>query len=182
MNIVQIIQTIKEVSLQHKLVNSAYDGDVYENWNSAETNYPSVNVGIENVTNGGYGSNISVILYYGDRLLQDKSNSNEVITDGVNTLQSIINNLNEVGNTNIEGDIIYTPFVQKFSDYLAGVYARVTIETDDLLGICSMDEMDDEDEDLENLKETTLEKLNEYQTQDEVLVSLLNKLLEFLNK
>ena len=182
MNIVQLINKIKEISLNHKTVNSCYDGDVYDNWNSSEINYPSVNIGLQNIRNNDYNSTFSLILYYGDRLLQDKSNVNSVITDGVNTLQSVVNNLNEIGNTNIEGDVLYTPFEQKFNDYLAGVYVQLNIQTDNLIGICSMEEESETDESLDDLKETILTKINEYMTQDETIVTLLNKLLENIMK
>ena len=94
MNTIEIINKIKEVALSQATVSSVYDGDVYTNWNSAEVKFASVNVGIQEISNDNNLTTYSVVLYYGDRLLQDKKNVNSIYTDGVNTLQSIVNILN----------------------------------------------------------------------------------------
>lgn len=144
MNVTEIINRIKEVALSQKSVYSAYDGDVYENWNSAEVKYGSVNAGLQNIT---YDSNLitfSFVIYYGDRLLQDKSNVNDIWSDGVRSIQSLINTLNNEDGIDIEGEITYTPFEQKFMDYLAGVYATVNITCESELGLCSIDDFDND--------------------------------------
>ena len=136
MNAVELINKLK----QSFNTPSVYDGDVYENWNSTEVKYSSINISIENIN---YNSNVctyTILFYYGDRLLQDKSNFNAIITDGVNTIQSVINNLNNEYIFNVEDSIDYTIFEQKFNDYLAGVYCRVMITTDSTIGICSIEE------------------------------------------
>lgn len=140
MNVTEIINKIKEVALSQKTVNSVFDGDVYENWNSGEIQFGSVNVGIQTVLNEQQITTFSIVLYYGDRLLQDKSNVNDIWTDGCNTLQSIINILNSFDMVNIEEPIEFTLFEQKFMDYLAGAYCNVDIVTDSVLGTCEMDE------------------------------------------
>lgn len=142
MNVNEIVNIIKGTAHAQRGVNSFYDGDVYENWNSAEVKYGSVNVGIQNIT---YNSNLvtySLIFYYGDRLLQDKKNVNSVYSDGVRVLQSIINHLNNIDGIDIPEEIMYTPFEQKFMDYLAGVYATVDIQCESELGLCDIDELD----------------------------------------
>jgi hypothetical protein len=95
MNVNQLIQLIKNIASVQPGVSSVYDGDVYENWNSAETKYGSFNVGLENATYDTHIITYSVVLYYGDRLLQDNSNSNNLYTYGIRILQSIINSLNQ---------------------------------------------------------------------------------------
>lgn len=125
MNMVELIKHIKEVAASLAMVQSVYSEDVYINWNSAEARFASVNVAVETVTRNSNNAEYGVVLYYADRLLQDKSNSEAVYTDAVNVLQSILNNLDE--DLEVVYPVQYTPFSQKFADYLAGAYCRVTI-------------------------------------------------------
>lgn len=180
MNVTGIINKIKEVALSQKTVNSVYDGDVYENWNSAEVKYASVNIGIQNITNENGLTSYDIVLYYGDRLLQDKKNVNSIFTDGTNTIQSIINILNTIDMIDIQGPVTFTLFEQKFMDYLAGVYCTVSITTDSVLGNCSLDDyvfIDDKDKLIERL----IEEINKYRTDDERLCQLLQEILYKIN-
>ena len=53
MNVNQITDKIKEIAISLETVNSVFEGDVYENWNSTEIKYGSFNVGLQNVSNDG---------------------------------------------------------------------------------------------------------------------------------
>lgn len=139
MNVNQITDKIKEIAISLETVNSVFEGDVYDNWNSSEIKYGSFNVGLQNVSNDGNLCTYTFVFYYGDRLTQDKSNANSIYSDGVNTIQSVINVLNYM-QFDISEQINYTPFEQKFMDYLAGVYATVNIVTSSSLGFCNMDD------------------------------------------
>lgn len=176
MNVNELILRIKEVALSQQTVNSVYDGDVYKNWNSAEAKYASVNIGIQEISNQDNFTTYNVVLYYGDRLLQDEKNVNSIYTDGTNTLQSIINILNTMDMIDIVEPITYTPFEQKFMDYLAGVYCQIQITTDSMIGNCSLDNyvyIDDKDKLIERL----IEMINEYRTKDAELSILLQDIL-----
>lgn len=151
MNVNELMNLIKETALSQKPVKSAYDGDVYDNWNSAEVKYGSVNVGLQSMAYNDNTITYTVVLYYGDRLLQNKSNVNSIYSDGIRALQSIINSLNQEGNIDIDGTITYTPFEQQFMDYLAGVYAQVEIMCESELGLCSIDELEEDEEDYNHL-------------------------------
>ena len=180
MNTIEIIHKIKEVALSQQTINSVFDGDVYENWNSAEAKFASVNIGIQEIVNDGNFTTYTVILYYGDRLMQDKSNVNSIFTDGTNTLQSIINILNTIDMVDIAKPITYTLFEQKFMDYLAGVYCQIEITTDSIIGNCSLDEyvyIDDKDKLIERL----IEEINKYKTEDAELSTLLQEILYKIN-
>lgn len=180
MNVNELIHKIKEVALSQQTVNSVYDGDVYTSWNSAEVKYASVNIGIQDISNNGNFTTYNVVLYYGDRLLQDKSNVNSIYTDGTNTLQSIINILNTIDMVDIQEPVTYTLFEQKFMDYLAGVYCQIQITTDSMIGNCSLDEyvyIDDKDKIIEKL----IEEINKYKTEDAELALLLQEILYKIN-
>lgn len=135
-NVVELMNIIKKIAMFQTLIQSAFDGDVYANWNSAEIKYASFNVGLQSVTYNNNLMTYSLILYYGDRLLQDKTNVNQIYTDGINALQSIVNFLNKASNVEISDEIIYTPFEQNFADYLAGVYTTINLTTGSSLGTC----------------------------------------------
>jgi hypothetical protein len=175
MNVNEIIYKISEVALSQEPVKSVYNGDVYENWNSAEVNYGSFNIGLQNVTYQGNFCIYTFVLYYGDRLGQDKKNLNSIITDGVNTIQSVVNILNQL-DMDIPEQINYTPFEQKFMDYLAGVYATVEITTESTLGLCSIDNYEYTD-DKDKLIERLIEEINKYKAKDEELALLLQEIL-----
>ena len=176
MNTVEIINKIKEIALSQATVSTAFDGDVYKNWNNAEVKYASVNVGLQEIVNEGNTTTYSVILYYGDRLLQGDDNVNSIYTDAVNTLQSIINILNTMENIDISEQVTFTPFEQKFMDYLAGAYCQVNIMTDSSIGYCNLDNyvyIDDKDKLIEQL----IEEINKYKTEDAELALLLQEIL-----
>lgn len=132
----ELVNAIKWIANQLDPVHSVFDGDVYENWNSAEVKYGSVNIGLQSITYNDHLSTYRFIFYYGDRLLQDKSNVNAIYADGVRTLQTIVNNLNSIHGVEAPEMVEYTPFEQQFMDYLAGVYATVDVTTESVLGEC----------------------------------------------
>lgn len=132
-----LIKVIKAIALRQLPVHSATDGDVYDNWNSPKKlKYGSVNIGLDSVSYRGQHTVYRFILYYGDRLLQDKSNANQIYADALNVLQSVVNALNTINGVDIEGPTTYTPFEQQFMDYLAGLYVTVDILVESILGTC----------------------------------------------
>lgn len=139
MNIIELTNIIKDYAISLRACNSVTEGDVHVNLNSNEIQYGNVNIYVESVTNEEYQSVYTVILYYTDRLLQDKSNSSRIYTDGFYTLQSIINYLNKQDYIDIDEEVNYTPFEEQFADYLAGLYTQVDIRTINNIGICNMD-------------------------------------------
>lgn len=180
MNVTELIHKICEIAFSQDTVKSAYCGDVYTNWNSAEVNYGSLNIGLQNITYSNQTCTYSFIFYYGDRLLQDKRNMNSIFTDGVNTIQSVVNILNQIDNIYIEEDITYTPFEQNFMDYLAGVYAQINITTPSPIGLCEMNTYTYKD-DKDILIERLIEEINEYKVKDAELALLLQEILYKLN-
>ena len=73
----------------------------------------------------------NAIIYYGDRLLEDKSNRNAIWSDATQVIQSIIGTVNSVdGEITISYPYNLTLFEQKFADELAGAYAEISIEVE----------------------------------------------------
>lgn len=143
MNVRELINKIRDVASDQP-IQTVFDGDVYSNWNSSEIKYGSVNIALQNITYNANLCTYTMVLYYGDRLLQDRRNVNNVYSDGVTILQSIINTLNQEINIDIDETVNYVPFEQKFMDYLAGVYCTIDIMTDSELGLCGISDMENE--------------------------------------
>ena len=179
MNYVELLKEIKDIALsQH--IESFYDKDVYEVWNGVNVKYSSLVVNLENMSYDGQRITYSVVMYYGDRLQQDNSNANQLYTDGVRAIQSIINVLQ--GNyIMLNEDVVqYTPLNQKFADYLGGVWARVDIEVDNELGLCAIDGYEWHDERDEIIRQLEA-KIREYELEDEALTILLKQIRYKLN-
>ena len=132
MNIVQINKFIEKIVGCTELVHSFYTDSVYECWNgSGDVDYGSFVFCIKKTRMRERTMIYDAIVYYGDRLLDDKSNRDAIWSDATNVIQSIIGAVN-----NVEGEIsIGYPyeinlFEQKFADELAGAYANISIEVE----------------------------------------------------
>ena len=136
MNINNILLTMKNIASDLKTVHSAYTEDVYTIWNTAEVKYGSFVANIKNVRRIDNLRSYNIILYYGDRLLQDGSNRLGIWDDATNTLQAVINAIEDLEEVNSVGEYTIELFEQKFSDMLAGGYVQLDIEVVDQLGQC----------------------------------------------
>ena len=127
MNISNFYDTIKDIALKTKTVESFYIGDVYTNWNSLNITYGSFDVNINYIRRVGNYNIVNLSLYYGGKLKNDSSNLFQIQSDGFNVIINVINHLKE--NFEIEDfeQIQIFPFWQQFADVLAGCYADVNI-------------------------------------------------------
>lgn len=108
-------------------VNQYTEGDIYENWNSTEIKYASVNLAVESVEDYDTYKVYNAVLYYGDRLVENRSNRWQVQTEGVRLLGNIVRKLQGIDGMDVEGVVEYRVFEQKFADWLAGAWCRVRI-------------------------------------------------------
>lgn len=127
MNFQSFYDTVKQIALNTRTVESFYIGEVYTNWNSLNINYGSFDVNINYIRRVGNFNIVNCSFYYGAKLKNDSSNLFEIQSDGFNVIINVINHLKE--NFEIEDveDIQIFPFWQQFADVLAGVYADVNI-------------------------------------------------------
>jgi hypothetical protein len=95
MNIVELNNLVRKISLACPLVNSYYNESVYECWNTKEVKYGSVVMDVTNVSTNTATSTYQCLFYYGDRLTESKTNKNSVRTDAITVLDSIISKLYE---------------------------------------------------------------------------------------
>lgn len=135
MNTIEVIKEMSDIAIQIPQVKKVSDGDVYTNWNSGEIEYGSINIAISNITKQEQTLTYTIYLYYGDRLLQDKSNYTNICTDAEYVLNLIINTLE--GEVEEPYDITF--FEQQFADYLAGGYVIFNYTVDSNIGECELD-------------------------------------------
>lgn len=173
MSINTLLRTIKTIAAQIKTVRSAYDGDVYTIWNTGEIKYASFVVSVASAQRQDNMKAYNLVLYYGDRLIQNNSNRNAIFDDATNTLQSVINKLTSTDEIQCE-DYTIRYFEQKFGDDLAGAYVELVLYTEDELGECSINDVTLADEELiEKLKEA----IRELEAQNAELALLLKEIL-----
>ena len=127
MNFQNFYDTIKQIALNTKTVESFYEGDVYTNWNSLNVTYGSFDVNINFIRHSGGYDVVNVSFYYGNKLFNDSSNVFQVQSDGYNAIINVINHLREDFEIEDFEDIQIHPFFQQFSDILAGCYADVNV-------------------------------------------------------
>lgn len=145
MSIKDFLNRIKTIADNHKLVNFTSIDDVYEIWQGGEIKYPAVNIAVENIqySDDDNLNYLNMILYYGDRLMQDKSNLVDIHTDSTRVLQSIINNIFQINQVGSIDEYIIELWNQQFNDYLAGGYVRLRVGLLSEVDSCSMDKMPD---------------------------------------
>ena len=127
MNFQNFYDTVKQIALNTKTVESFYEGDVYTNWNSLNVTYGSFDVNINFIRHSGGYDVVNVSFYYGNKLFNDSSNVFQVQSDGYNAIINVINHLREDFEIEDYGEVQIHPFFQQFSDILAGCYCDVNI-------------------------------------------------------
>ena len=131
MNIVQLNNFIEKIVSCTETVKSFYTNSVYECWNAEEVKYGSISFCITKTQMRERTMTYDAIIYYGDRLLEDKSNRNAIWSDAAQVIQSIIGTVNGIdGEITISYPYNLTLFEQKFADELAGAYAEISIEVE----------------------------------------------------
>ena len=131
MNIVQLNNFIEKIVSCTEIVKSFYTDSVYECWNAEEVKYGSISFCITKTQMRERTMTYTAMIYYGDRLMEDKSNRNAIWSDASQVIQSIIGTVNGLdGEITISYPYDLTLFEQKFADELAGAYAEIDIEVE----------------------------------------------------
>lgn len=128
MNILELNKLIESVALTVPNVNSYSGDDVYEVWNTTEIKYGSMSFNLQTTSQTNNTRTFIGVLYYADRLTEDKSNRLQVYADADNAISNVLTFLADNSEDQISiADYQITHFQQKFADYLAGGYATVNI-------------------------------------------------------
>lgn len=129
MTLVNLYEYIKQYALTIPIVKSYYNTSVYECWNNQEVKYGSVVFAVKSVREQNSIAKFDCVLYYGDRLNENKSNRDSIQSDAIGVINNIVNRLNCSNNIEyVTYPVQSTIFEQKFADELAGAYANLTID------------------------------------------------------
>lgn len=128
MTIKEIYDKIGTIAQSKIGVESYHQADPYSALNVHEVKYGAVCAAVEYAQDVENIRTYSVILYYADRLVEGGYNKVQAQDDGINILSDIVATIRHDEDViDVVTSITYTPFAQKFADYLAGAYCTIQI-------------------------------------------------------
>lgn len=139
MTLQEIVNSFLSIAKNTPNVGYVGEGDVF-----SISTLPSVDYGVFYVTQTQHSQsedimNYTLTLYYIDRLTSDKSNKLQIQSNGIVTLGNIINLFQMKNDVDVQYDIQYVTFTQRFSDECAGVFCTITISTENPVGLCGFE-------------------------------------------
>lgn len=145
MTLKEVIRIMEAVASRQPSINMVVENDLFRLNSRADARY-----GVFAFVQGQHSASVDssaisyqFTLFYVDRLTNDRSNQIEIQSVGIETLDNIIRQLDELG---IYSDSSYTfqVFNQRFLDECAGVFCNVTFEVP-VGTLCAEDFETDED-------------------------------------
>lgn len=130
MNYTQLQHTVQTACMEYPNVETFGCGDIY--LLSSTTPVYSV-MWLSLVSRSDYEmvTTYNVNLFYVDRLVKDLSNEEQIISEGMEALETVIATLKRdpgvLWSDSVK--VTFTPFRERFSDECAGVYANLSIPT-----------------------------------------------------
>lgn len=127
MTLLELIKTIEIVASHQPSIKMVVENDVFRLNNKSDARY-GVFAFVQNQHSSSIDSNVisySFTLFYVDRLKNDRSNQIEIQSVGIQTLDNIIRQLDDLG-VYSEQTYTFQVFNQRFLDECAGVFTNVT--------------------------------------------------------
>lgn len=137
MNLYDVLNKLNDIANKHKLIGSYHNGDVYRIMNSAKNTYPVVVFTVDMLQNYEDYSTLNAYMYFIDRLTDDEDNKINIQTNGINTINDVINKLGDIDGISPVKPLQYTFFTEKFGDMCCGVYANVSIQFNNYSNCCN---------------------------------------------
>ena len=137
MTLFEIINKLKDIAISKPNINYVGDGDVY-----TLNSLPNIDYSVFFITQNDHSIYQDTItynlnLFYIDRISDSEDNVLNIQSDGMLQLTNIINTLVFSEDVDVDGDITFIPFIQRFADNCAGVYCTVRFVVDNNLGTCN---------------------------------------------
>ena len=137
MTLFEIINKLKDIAISKPNINFVGDGDVY-----TLNSLPNIDYSVFFITQNDHSIYQDTItynlnLFYIDRVSDSEDNTLNIQSDGMLQLTNIINTLVFTEDVDVDGEITFVPFIQRFSDNCSGVYCNVRFVCDNNLGTCS---------------------------------------------
>lgn len=139
MTLFELINKLKNIAISKPNINYVGDGDVY-----TLNSLPNIDYSVFFITQNDHSIyqdtiTYSLNLFYIDRISDSEDNVLNIQSDGMLQLTNIINTLVFTEDVDVDGEIMFTPFIQKFADQCAGVYCNVRFVVENNLGSCNYD-------------------------------------------
>ena len=139
MTLFELINKLKDIAISKPNINYVGDGDVY-----TLNSLPNIDYSVFFITQNDHSIyqdtiTYSLNLFYIDRISDSEDNVLNIQSDGMLQLTNVINTLVFSEDVDVDGDITFTPFIQRFADQCAGVYCTVRFIVDNNLGTCNYD-------------------------------------------
>ena len=139
MTLFEIINKLKDIAISKPNINFVGDGDVY-----TLNSLPNIDYSVFFITQNDHSIyqdtiTYSLNLFYIDRISDSEDNVLNIQSDGMLQLTNVINTLVFSEDVDVDGEITFTPFIQRFADQCAGVYCTVRFIVDNNLGTCNYD-------------------------------------------
>lgn len=137
MTLFELINKLKDIAISKPNINYAGDGDVY-----TLNSLPNIDYSVFFVTQNDHSIESDTItynlnLFYIDRISDSEDNTLNIQSDGMLQLTNIINTLVFSEDVDVDGEINFVPFIQRFADNCSGVYCTVRFVCNNNLGVCS---------------------------------------------
>lgn len=137
MTLFELINKLKNIAISKPNINYVGDGDVY-----TLNSLPNIDYSVFFITQNDHSIyqdtiTYSLNLFYIDRISDSEDNVLNIQSDGILQLTNIINTLVFSEDVDVDGDITFVPFIQRFADNCCGVYCNVRFVCDNNLGTCS---------------------------------------------
>ena len=137
MTLFEIINKLKDIAISKPNINFVGDGDVY-----TLNSLPNIDYSVFFITQNDHSIyqdtiTYSLNLFYIDRISDSEDNTLNIQSDGMLQLTNVINTLVFSEDVDVEGEITFTPFIQRFADQCAGVYCTVRFIVDNNIGTCN---------------------------------------------
>lgn len=129
MTLLELINIVKNIAIHQPNIRTSEEGSIYEILNGN----PSVKYNAFVITQGTHRQDsqfnyFNFNLFCVDRLVDDlESNRTQAQSMAIEMLSNVINTLNEVYDIEIENELNFTTFTEKFKDECAGAYLQVTL-------------------------------------------------------
>ena len=139
MTLFEIINKLKNIAISKPNINYVGDGDVY-----TLNSLPNIDYSVFFITQNDHSIDSDTItyslnLFYIDRISDSEDNVLNIQSDGMLQLTNIINTLVFSEDVDVDGEITFVPFIQRFADQCAGVYCNVRFVVENNLGSCNYD-------------------------------------------
>ena len=122
-----LIETLKNLSASHEVIQEFGEGDVYEYMNSGVHKYPCLFMTMSNINSDVSSTDYNFTLFYIDRLTNDGGNRIYTQSTGISVIRQMLIKLISL-NPDVElTSANYTLFTEKFADYCGGAFCNVVL-------------------------------------------------------